>query len=63
MVALCQPDRPAAPGDVTVKHVRGHMNIALEAGARARVNVTAIPSTWYFATKTNGERPKGAPPS
>jgi hypothetical protein len=36
---------------------------AISVDARARVAGSETPMTWFFATKTNTERPKGAPPS
>lgn len=40
-----------------------YMHYAISAGVRARGDVPEIPTNWFFATKTNGERPIGAPPS
>ena len=35
---------------------------AMSAHTRARVSMLGTPTTWFFATKINGQRPK-APPS
>lgn len=46
-----------------MKTILRYSHHAISADARARVAGSDTPMTWLFATKTNGERPKGAPPS
>jgi hypothetical protein len=46
-----------------MKSILGYGHHAISVDARARVTGLETPMTWFFATKINGERPKGAPPS
>jgi hypothetical protein len=45
-----------------MKFTRSHAHAATPMAARARVAGHETSMTWYFAIKTNGMRPTGAPP-